>query len=318
MELISTKFRMEFRELCVGLVLRQIDDIFQMGGIKLGVIPSGRNINGERRRRVEEYYASINWENENDADKFLAVVGLILSQSYISQELKASLVELCQEEGWIVSGYQVKFPHRVVQTCDDLFKMQFPAGLPFGVPKPDFAITSDGGGQSLKFELKSGIGIIWKNVYPDYDFASFQRAYGISSETNSALKKALVAMNQTECEKTFFIAYAKNFDMASSKVPLLIPQAWIRWHSLSKSNLIIRNSSQAKDVWRLDFVAFWRNQRFAILIDDIGHYALKRDNLWIADEASYSRRLDEDRKLLIEGWHVYRVSVTVVQSVAES
>jgi len=186
--------------------------------------------------------------------------------------------------------------------------MQFPAGLPFGVPKPDFAITSDGGGQSLKFELKSGIGIIWKNVYPDYDFASFQRAYGISSETNSALKKALVAMNQTECEKTFFIAYAKNFDMASSKVPLLIPQAWIRWHSLSKSNLIIRNSSQAKDVWRLDFVAFWRNQRFAILIDDIGHYALKRDNLWIADEASYSRRLDEDRKLLIEGWHVYRVS----------
>lgn len=232
----------------------------------------------------------------------------MLSQSYISQESKKFLVDLCKKEGWTIDDYQVRFPDRETQKNDDLFKLQFPAGLPFGIPKPDFAITSDGGGQSLKFELKSGIGIIWKDVYPNYGFEAFQQACGISPETNLALKNALIAMNQTESEKVFFRTYAKHFGMADNKVPILIPQAWIRWHSLSKRDLIIRKSPQAEDVYRLDFVVFWRNQRFAILIDDIGHYAVKSDNLWRADEALYSSRLDEDRKLLVEGWHVYRVS----------
>jgi hypothetical protein len=308
MEFVSLSFRLEFREFCVGLVIRQIVDIFEMAGIKPGVIPSDRNISGERRKTVEEYYASIDWENENDTKKFLTAIGLVLSQSYIPQESKDFLVNLCKKEGWVVIGYQIQFPNSETQKNDDLFKLQFPAGLPFGIPKPDFAIKSDGGGQSLKFELKSGIGIIWKDVYPDYDFEAFQTACGISPETNLALKKALLAMNQTESEKVFFQTYAKHFRMADNKVPILIPQAWIRWHSLSKRYLTAKNSLQADEVYRLDFVVFWRNQRFAILIDDIGHYAVKRDNLWFADEASYSSRLDEDRKLQVEGWHVYRVS----------
>lgn len=308
MEFISLAFRLEFREFCVGLVIRQIDDIFQMAGIKSGDIPSHLNINGERRRRVEEYYASIDWANQNDTEKFLTAIGLVLSQSYISQESKDFLVDLCKKEGWIINGYKVLLPTGESLKSDDLFKLQFPAGLPFGIPKPDFAITANDGGQSLKFELKSGIGIIWKDVYPNYDFEAFQTACGISRETNLALKKALIAMNQTESEKIFFRTYANHFGMADNKVPVLIPQAWIRWHSLSKPNLIAKNSPQANDVYRLDFVAFWRNQRFAIMIDDIGHYAVKRDNLWLADEASYSSRLDEDRKLQVEGWLVYRVS----------
>ena len=308
MEFISLPFRLEFREFCVGLVLRQIDDIFQMAEIKSGTIPSDRNISGERRRRVEEYYASIDWTNQKDAEKFLTAIGLVLSQSYISQESKDFLLELCKKEGWVINGYQIQFPDKAKKDSGDLFKLQFPAGLPFGIPKPDFAITSDGGGQSLKFEMKSGIGIIWKDVYPDYSFQEFQVACGISPETNLALKKALVAMNQTESEKVFFQTYAKNFGMSDNKVPILIPQAWIRWHSLPKRDLMAKKSHQADEVYRLDFVAFWKNQRFAILIDDIGHYAIKRNGLWVADEASYSSRLDEDRKLQIEGWHIFRVS----------
>ena len=184
----------------------------------------------------------------------------MLSQSYIPQERKLFLLDLCQKEGWSINGYQIQLPDRQAPTSGDLFKLQFPAGLPFGIPKPDFAIVSDGGGQSLKFELKSGIGIIWKDAYPDYDFQAFQTTGGISPETNLALKKALVAMNQTESEKVFFQAYAKHFGMADNRVPILIPQAWIRWHSLSKRNLMAKNSAQADDVYRLDFVAFWRNQ----------------------------------------------------------
>lgn len=306
MEFISLAFRLEFREFCIGLVLRQIDDIFQMAGIPLGNISSNRNISGERRTRVEEYYASIDWTNEQDCEKFLTTVGLVLSQSYISKESRDSLLELCTREGWVIDGYRIRLPDAKINS--DLFKLQFPAGLPFGVPKPDFAVTSNVSGQSLKFELKSGIGIIWKDVYPDYDFQLFQTACGINSETNLALKKALFAMNQTDSEKTFFQMYAKHFKMAEDKVPILIPQAWIQWHSLSKRDLRAKKSPQADEPYRLDFVAFWKNKRFAILIDDISHYAVKRESQWIADEIAYSKRLDEDRKLQIEGWNVCRVS----------
>ena len=305
MEIISSALRLEFREFCVGLVLRQIDDIFQMAGIEPGT--PNRNVSGARRSRVEEYYASLDWTSLDDALKFLKVLSLVLSQSYISETDKQFVRELCLNEGFLIEGYQVRLPAGVAHSDELSFEKQFPVGLPFGVLKPDFAITANEGGQSLKFELKSGIGIIWGGVYPSFDFRSFEEACGITSSTNLALKKALIAMNQTKSEEVFFRTYAKRFGMADNHIPLLIPQAWIQWHSLSKHKLRAR-PSYVDELYRVDFVAFWGNQRYAILIDDISHYAVKRDDQWLADEESYSDRLREDRKLQAEGWCVYRVS----------
>jgi hypothetical protein len=229
MEYISSALRLEFREFCVGLVLRQIDDIFQMADIQLG--RSERDVTGARRSRVEDYYASIDWSDLTDAQKFLKVVGLVLSQSYISNESKEVMRNVCLQEGLVVEGHQVKLP-KIISSNEpnDLFLHQFPGGLPFGLVKPDFAVIAREGKQSLKFELKSGIGVIWQNVYPNFDFSIFQAACGINSETNSALKKALFAMNQTDYEKIFFQAYAKNLGMAYRHIPMLIPQAWVQWH----------------------------------------------------------------------------------------
>ncbi len=308
MELISPTFRLEFRELCVGLALRQIDDIFQMSGIQPGSVPTERNISGARRTRIEEYYASIDWTNMEDAQKFLQAVGLVMSQSYINERDKNLILDLCKKDGLIVNGYQVQLPNKNPDITKDLFTLQFPGGLPFGIPKPDFAITAEHGGQSLKFELKTGIGIIWKDVYPCYDFQLFQAGCGITPSTNLALKKSLLVMNQTESEKVFFQSYAKHFNMADSHVPFLIPQAWIQWHSLSKQHLMAKKSPLANELYRVDFVAFWENKRYAVLIDDISHYAVRLGNQWIADEEAYSKRLEEDRRLLVEGWRVYRVS----------
>jgi hypothetical protein len=302
MEIISPALRLEFREFCVGLVLRQIDDVFQMAGIQPGTIPTNRNVSGARRTRVEEYYASIDWTNAEDLQKFLKVLGLVISQTYISEDQKDFIRELCSTEGLVIEGHQVRLSE------DDLFVKQFPVGLPFGVVKPDFAITAKEGGQSLNFELKTGIGIIWRDVYPNFDFQLFQSASGITSDTNLALKKALMGMNQTECEKVFFQSYAKCFGMADNHIPMLIPQAWIQWHSLPKRTLRSLNRSLADELYRVDFVAFWKNQRYAILVDDISHYAVKDANRWIADEESYSKRLEEDRKLQAEDWKIFRVS----------
>ena len=95
MELISTALRLEFREFCAGLFLRQIDGVFEMAGIHPGAIPSNRNTSGERRTRVEEYYASMNWTIPEDAHKFLRVLELVLSQSYIPEDGKDFIRELC-------------------------------------------------------------------------------------------------------------------------------------------------------------------------------------------------------------------------------
>lgn len=35
---------------------------------------------------------------------------------------------------------------------------------------------------------------------------------------------------------------------------------------------------------------------------------MKRGGQWIADEETYSKRLDEDRRLQIEGWRIFRIS----------
>ena len=307
MEYIPLNLRIEFREFCVGLFLRQIDDIFQMADIELG--KAKREVNGAKRSRVEDYYASINWTDIADIQKFLTVLGLVLSQSDLSSEGRDFMKELCIQSGLTVEGYQVRLSKEASYSgTDDLFIQQFPGGLPFGTRKPDLAVSASRGTQSLKFEMASGIGILWQDIYPNFDFLTFQSACGIDSGTNLALKTALLNMNQTSCEKKFFQTYARYFNMAEKHIPMLVPQAWVQWHSSSKRLLKAAQHPLANELYRIDFVAFWEDQRYAILVDDISHYAVKRGNLWIADEAAYSKGIEEDRKLQAEGWNIFRVS----------
>ncbi|NLG29457.1 MAG: hypothetical protein GX557_16225 [Chloroflexi bacterium] len=102
-ELISPVIRTEFREFCVSrLVLRQIDDIFRMAEIRAGYIPADRVVPGQRRTLVERYYASLNWRDPDDADRFVRALGYALVQTYLSEEDKAALRRMCTSEGLIV------------------------------------------------------------------------------------------------------------------------------------------------------------------------------------------------------------------------
>ena len=90
------------------MVLRQINDVFSMAGIKQGQLPLERAkfISGQRRTLVEEYYSTINWHTETDIDKFLKTIGYSIAQAYTEEERKI-LKDLCQREGFIVDGMQV-------------------------------------------------------------------------------------------------------------------------------------------------------------------------------------------------------------------
>jgi len=185
----------------------------------------------------------------------------------------------------------------------DLFKRQFPAGLPFGLSKPNLAFVPEQGSQKAVFEDGPDVGVIREKVYPDFTYELLQS--GLSGRPFTPSVPALIRMCQTEREKSFFLSYASNYSMWSQKVPILIPQAWIQWHSKTKANLRSEASSYADDLYRVDFVAFWKQKRFAILVDDISHYAKQVSARWDADEEAYSK---QDRKLRKEGWQVFRVS----------
>jgi len=109
MELISPLLQLDFREYCVShMVLRQINDVFSMAGVRQGQLRPDRSrfISGQRRTLVEEYYSTINWHRDTDAEKFLKVIGYAIAQANTENEGKI-LRNLCEREGFVVDGIQV-------------------------------------------------------------------------------------------------------------------------------------------------------------------------------------------------------------------
>src|SRR5688500_5130796 len=95
MELISPLLRVDFREFCVGnFVLRQINDIFTMAGVRLGRLSPNQIISGQRRTLVEEYYSTLNWHRQDDANRFLKVLGYAMAQSFSSDAAREKLKSL--------------------------------------------------------------------------------------------------------------------------------------------------------------------------------------------------------------------------------
>ena len=296
--------KIQFREFCTNnFTLKQIKSLFSSAGFHL----EDESSSGETRfGLVEAFYRSTDWNDEKSIEKFLKTIEYTLQLHYLTDETKNYLRNLCRESGFEIEDNKIIYKDKI--SPSNLFNYQFPAGLPFGKEKPNFSITASKGGQDLKYELQEGLGLLEGTVYPNFSFKMLEALYGLTPSTNKTLKSALINMNQSESENKFFIEYAKRFDMANNDIPVLIPQAWIQWHSQSKKNLRSVSSTHADEIYRVDFVAFWNNKRYVILVDDISHYAIKNGSKWDADQESYSKRLKEDRKLRKEDWQVFRVS----------
>ena len=112
MELIPVALRHNFRELCSTIVLRQIDDMFLSCGLqgKEVSLETHSRISGERRYRVEEYYASLDWTKPADAQKFLNVVSFALVQEYIPPDYKERLRQMYSAAGFQVNGNTITLP----------------------------------------------------------------------------------------------------------------------------------------------------------------------------------------------------------------
>jgi AbiJ N-terminal domain 3 len=110
MELVSKALRHNFREFCSTIPLRLIDDMFQNCDIQPGNISPGLRVSGERRTQVEQYYASLDWTDKTDAQRFLDVISFALMQDYVPPDYKDSLRQLCNKAGFHVEGDIISFP----------------------------------------------------------------------------------------------------------------------------------------------------------------------------------------------------------------
>lgn len=108
-DLIARALRTDFREFCVSyFVLREIDNIFAAFDVPKGVLSPGTVISGQRRQLVEQYYSSFDWSNPKDADRFLNVIQMALSQTSISNEVRKQFAMVLQREGYALDGARIR------------------------------------------------------------------------------------------------------------------------------------------------------------------------------------------------------------------
>ncbi len=108
MDLIPRTFRIDFREFCVGVVLRTIETAFaDVGGfapVDEAELP--QSLSGERRRLAESYLMAIDFGDTAQVLRFLKVVGWLGTRVLAGE--RDELHELCRAAGLQVSGNVVR------------------------------------------------------------------------------------------------------------------------------------------------------------------------------------------------------------------
>ncbi len=306
-----------------GTGVKKIAGMFERAGIPAPAVADGSGI---RRRQIAACYDSLDLSKWPDVRKLLDVFECVLldltrDKSPTSEDTWRHLVGSVQRDGFDFANG--RFTHTEMGAHEysapvsaenapptDLFAAEFPAGLAFGRSKPTVNVGSTKGRAIPEFEPSPETHVLRSGIYPDLDFVKLTSILegSVGIDARNRMKRFIWNTAETECERKFLQSYAVTFEMADAHVPVLVPQAWIQWHSSTKAHLRDQNSKHADRLLRVDFVAFWADRRFAILVDDRGHYATKASSAWVPSDERYSQRLKEDRWLRKERWEVFRVS----------
>lgn len=302
-ELISPTFRIEFREFCVvNLVLRTIHDFFRAAGIPEGE-STDTYLSGERRNLVAAYYASIDWTNIEAVRKFLQVVTIVLSQSYISEEEKADLRSICEKEGLVIDGFTLRLGRKGGH--GRIKNLIFAADG----PKPEIVITDSTTNdiQIVRNEEYCLVydkpilehGLLWRELI---DWWKEQKSTPSISRAEIDLHTRLCKSLANGPEKLLFNTYFTSFrHVLADDLPALIPQVYLHYdpYTLRQRGGIRQLLRQ-----RMDFLMLLPDDnRIVIEIDGKQHYAQQDGR---ASPSLYAEMVAEDRRLKIAGYDVYR------------
>jgi very-short-patch-repair endonuclease len=302
MELISQSFRLNFREFCVGLYLRHINDVFQMAGLQPGKV-TAEHISGERRTRAAEYLASIDWTNIQDVQKFLKVLELILSQTFIPDENKATLRQLCTQEGLVMDGFAVRLGH--TGTSGRIKNLIFAADG----PKPEIVLVDSTTNEIRLVEneqycLVYDRAILQHGLHWQELVGWWQERQSLPSREAAEIAlhaRLLKSLASSEPEARLFNEYLMQFrHVLGEKLPALIPQVYLHYdpYTLRQLGGVKRLPRQ-----RMDFLMLLPNDhRIVLEIDGKQHYALDNGQ---ASPQRYAAMVTEDRRLKLTGYEVY-------------
>jgi len=295
----------EFREFCViHLSIRNINDVFTAAGIEQG--KSAKNLSGERRSLVEDYYVSLNWESIESLRKFAKVLENTLLISWINNEGKQELRSLCEKHGFAVDkdGYRIYLT--TLGVGNSVKNLIFAAdGL-----KPEI-IFSDSVSNDIKIvknadycliynrPIKSH-GLLWKELvdwWREKEQLIGESDYEISKKLYLRLRQSLTSEPEKLFWKTYFEKFYKMFE---EKLPALVPQVYLHYDPYTVKQL----QNQRRLVrQRMDFLFLLSDRiRVVIEIDGKQHYA-EQDK---ASPKLYSEMVAEDRRLKLSGYEVYR------------
>lgn len=100
--LISRKTLIEFREYLVGWKLQEIDDEFSAAGIPLAATTTVEVKSGERRLRIELYYASLDLADPRDATRLATVFENVISTTTRAYPERApDLIAWIEKDGYV-------------------------------------------------------------------------------------------------------------------------------------------------------------------------------------------------------------------------
>ncbi len=308
----------DFREFCVTILyISNINEIFTAAGIAQG--KSEKNLSGDRRSLVEDYYASLNWESMESIRKFGKVLENTLLISKIGEEEKQGLRWLCEKHGFTVdkNGYRV-YP-TTLGVGNNVKNLIFAATG----PKPEI-IFSDSVSNDIEIvknadycliydrPIKSH-GLLWKELV---DWWREREQLNEELDREEVGRKLYVRLRESldsKPEQLFWRIYFKKFyESFQDKLPALVPQVYLHYDPYTLKHL---HGQRRLVRQRMDFLFLLSDRiRIVIEIDGKQHYA-EEDT---ASPRLYSEMVAEDRRLKLCGYEVYRFGGYELNSESEA
>ena len=299
MELISSAFRIAFRDYCSkNLTLSLIHNIFVGTSMQQGEISPERlyTFSGERRTLVEEYYASIDWTSRRDVQKFLNALRNFFT--LYAQEENHSFRRLIQQEGFIIEGNIVSFASSEVSSGANVKNLIFATNG----PKPEIVLVD-----ALNNDIKivrnkeyclvyekpiSEHGLLWK------DLADWWRKEYNQNNPGAKLYERLHASLESDPERLLFQTYCREF--MADEMPALIPQVYLHYDPYTIKQL---SNGKRLSRQRMDFLMLLPNNvRIVLEVDGKQHYSEENQ----ASPELYAEMVAEDRRLKLAGYEIYR------------
>jgi len=325
-ELVSFPLRYTLREYCVSyLSVRVLEDTFYGFGIKPEELDKSELalLSGSRRCTIEGFYKAFDWSSIHDVQLFLRVLNHILEIPirYVGYNVaevdepqrrdQQRLLDLCMKDGFKVIEKTVSFQEEGVKGRVKNLIFASNGEKPEIVLKD--AVNNDI--QIVKNEQSCLVydqpiperGLFWNDLVEWWSSQKGNNTLDEKALKVSLYRRLLASLHvpgslDSSPEEVFFKTYM--FEVSKEQGEnffALLPQVYLHYDPYTVKQR--SNGDKPLKRQRMDFLLLFSNkQRVVIEIDGKQHYSVNN----IANPSLYSEMVEEDRRLKLAGYEIYR------------